>query len=72
MADDRFPHIQITGGPDPGSLKIYRDGKELHTVLEFQVYGNTEGPVTVTFKEMVTFDGSVEVFGERKTGGNAH
>ena len=65
-ADDRFPHIVITGGPDPSSIRIFRDGREMRSVVEFQINGGNETPVTAIFKEIVTFDGSVDVFGSRK------
>lgn len=64
--DDRFPTITISGGPDPASLKIYRDGKLMDTVVEFQINGGTDAPVTAIFKEIVTFDGSIDVFPSRK------
>lgn len=64
--DDRFPRITISGGPDPSSLKIYRDGRAMNTVVEFQINGGTDSPVTAIFKEIVTFDGSVDVFPSRK------
>lgn len=64
--DDRFPKISITGGPDPSSLKIFRDGREMKSVVEFQINGGNDSPITAIFKEIVTFDGSVEVFPSRK------
>ncbi len=64
--DDRFPHITIAGGPDPASVRIFRDGKLMPTVIEWQINGGTEQPVTAIFKEIVTFDGSVDVFPSRK------
>lgn len=64
--DERFPKITISGGPDPSSLRIYRDGKIMDTVVEFQINGGSDTPVTAIFKEIVTFDGSVEVFPKRK------
>lgn len=64
--DERFPRITISGGPDPSSLKIYRDGKIMNTVVEFQINGGSDTPVTAIFKEVVTFDGSVDVFPSRK------
>lgn len=64
--DERWPHIQITGGPDPASLKIYRDGKLMPSIVEFQINGGNDAPVTAIFKEIVTFDGSVDVFPRRK------
>lgn len=72
MSDDRFPHITITGGPDPGSLKITRDGRELKSVVEFQINGGAADAVTAIFKEIVTFDGTIEVFPERQTGVKSH
>lgn len=64
--DDRFPHLQIIGGPDSGSVKILRDGKELRSVLEWQINGGTDSHVTATFRELVTFDGSIDIMPERK------
>lgn len=64
--EERFPKITISGGPDPSSLRIYRDGKIMDSVIEFQINGGTDSPVTAIFKEIVTFDGSVEVFPKRK------
>ncbi len=64
--DSKFPHISISGGPEPGSVKIYRDGVEMQAVVEFQINGSMEQPVTAICKEIVTFDGSVDVFPARK------
>ena len=64
--EDRFPHITISGGPDPVSVRIYRDGKLMPSVIEWQINGGNEQPVTAIFKEIVTFDGSVDVFPSRK------
>lgn len=63
---NKFPNIKITGGPDTTSLKIYRDGVEMRSVVEFQINGGMDSPVTAIFKEIVTFDGSVDVFPARK------
>jgi hypothetical protein len=74
MSEERhtFPHIRIEGGPDGGSLKIYRDGVLMPSVVEFQINGGLETPVTAIFKEIVTFDGSVELLPRRKTDPSAH
>lgn len=64
--NSKFPHITIQGGPDASSLKIFRDGIEMRSVVEFQVNGGVDSPVTAIFKEIVTFDGSVDVFPQRK------
>ncbi len=64
--DSKFPHISISGGPEPGSVKILRDGIEMRAVVEFQINGGNDQPVTAIFKEIVTFDGSVDVFPSRK------
>lgn len=69
MADkdvSRFPHLRIEGGPDAGSVKIFRDGKELRSVLEYQINGGVDAPITATFREIVTFDGSLDIMPERK------
>lgn len=70
--DDRFPHLQIVGGPDAGSLKIFRDGKELRSVLEWQINGGADSPVTATFREVVVFDGSIDIMPERKIDLSTH
>lgn len=68
----KFAHIRIEGGPDAASLKIYRDGVVQTGIIEFQINGGLEVPVTAIFKEIVTFDGSVEVLPRRKTDLQSH
>lgn len=65
-ASEKFPHITITGGPDATSMKIFRDGVEMRSIVEFQINGGVDSPITAIFKEIVTFDGSVDVFPQRK------
>lgn len=64
--EPRFPHIVISGGPDPASMRFFRDGKEMRSVVEFQINGGVETPVTAIFKELVTFDGSIDLMPLRK------
>lgn len=70
--EDRFPHLRITGGPDAGSVKIFRDGKELRSVMEFQINGGADAPVMATFRELVIFDGSVDIMPPRKSDLGTH
>ena len=64
--EDRFPHLRIVGGPDAGSVKIFRDGRELRSVMEWQINGGADTPVTATFREIVVFDGSIDIMPSRK------
>lgn len=62
----RFPHITVSGGPDPASMRYFRDGIEMRSVVEFQINGGMETPTTAIFKELVTFDGSVDLMPLKK------
>jgi hypothetical protein len=62
----RFPHLRIEGGPTAESVKIFRDGKELRSVLEFQINGGVDAPMTATFREIIIFDGAIDIMPERK------
>lgn len=70
--EDRFPRLRIVGGPDAGSVKIFRDGKELKTVMEWQINGGADAPVMATFRELVIFDGTVDIMPARKSDLGTH
>ncbi len=63
---DNYPHIRIEGGPEPGDWRIFRDGVPMTGVLEFQINGGLEQPVTAIFKEIVVFDGQISVMPRRR------
>ncbi len=64
--DDKYPRIRIEGGPEPGDWRIFRDGVPMHGVVEFQINGGLEQPVTAIFKEIVVFDGQINVMPRRR------
>jgi len=67
-----YPHIVVTGGPAPASMRYFRDGVEMHSVVEFQINGGMETPTTAIFKELVTFDGNVDLMPLRKLNQTSH
>jgi len=70
--DTRYPVITIVGGPDPASTRCYRDGIEMKSIVEFQINGSLDNPVTAIFKEIVVFDGSVELMPRREMDTTSH
>lgn len=65
-SEPRFPHIRVEGGPEPGSWRVFRDGVEQMTILEWQINGGNDAPVTAIFKEIVVFDGQLDVMPKRR------
>lgn len=47
-------------------MRYFRDGIEMRSVVEFQINGGMETPTTAIFKELVTFDGSVDLMPLKK------
>ncbi len=65
-SEPKFAHIRIEGGPSSDTVRIYRDGAEVPGVIEWQINGGTEQPVTAIFKELVVFDGQIDIMPRRR------